>query len=287
MRRWRSSAIPTTAPPFRPSPTISPKQWSCACCACADAALRACWTTLRSCSPRATPYRPRPGNAYRRTDAHQPLGGEPFRGPKPPPLELPIAVTPLLSLPVIGTSVLGAPSWLRRAMVKRCLSTGFFNFELHGIDLADAQADGYPPALIARQPDLRWPLTQKLAALENTILQAKQAGARFQTLIRSQKRKRPNPFRDRPLRLGTAAEPLDVEFEVNDVAVSYQVLLTFHRKLRRLPTGSLGLQFNQVFPPNHVGLNEPSLEIGVNNPSRLRRLDPRQMSRPGTHPRQL
>lgn len=42
----------------------------------------------------------------------------------------------------------------------------FFNFELHGIDLADADADGIPAALIARQPDLRLPLAEKQRRFE-------------------------------------------------------------------------------------------------------------------------
>jgi len=42
----------------------------------------------------------------------------------------------------------------------------FFNFELHGIDLVDADEDGIPAALVARQPDLRAPLMAKRRAFE-------------------------------------------------------------------------------------------------------------------------
>src|SRR5262249_4144070 len=70
-------------------------------------------------------------------------------------VELPIAVTPLLRLPVIGTSLVTAPEWVRRQLVAGALRAGFFNLELHGIDLADAAADEIPSELVARQPDLR------------------------------------------------------------------------------------------------------------------------------------
>ncbi len=55
------------------------------------------------------------------------------------------------------------PAWLRRRLVSAALRAPFFNLELHGIDLADAEADEIPPALVARQPDLRRPLAHKLA----------------------------------------------------------------------------------------------------------------------------
>lgn len=125
-------------------------------------------------SPRALlaprgPYRPRPGSPYRRGD------GDGL-------IELPIAVTPIARLHVIGTSLILAPSWLRRHLVQVALRAPFFNLELHGIDLADAQADEIPPRLVARQPDLRRPLAHKLAALDETLTAARAAGARFVTL---------------------------------------------------------------------------------------------------------
>jgi peptidoglycan/xylan/chitin deacetylase (PgdA/CDA1 family) len=114
------------------------------------------------------PYRPAPTAPYRH-------GGDGL-------LEVPIAVTPLARLHVIGTSLILAPPWLRRHLVSTALGAPFFNLELHGIDLADAEADEIPPALIARQPDLRRPLAHKLAALEETLTAARTAGARFVTL---------------------------------------------------------------------------------------------------------
>jgi len=91
-------------------------------------------------------------------------------------------VTPVARLPVIGTSLILAPGWLRARLVAGALRAPLFNLELHGIDLCDADADGVPAALVARQPDLRRPLAHKLAALDATLAAARSAGARFTTL---------------------------------------------------------------------------------------------------------
>jgi peptidoglycan-N-acetylglucosamine deacetylase len=115
------------------------------------------------------PYRPAQKAVYRRGEREI--------------LELPVSVTRGLRLPVIGTSIIMAPEWLRRSMVGSVLAGGFFNLELHGIDLADAQADGFPKALIAKQPDLRVPLAKKLEVLDATLRQAEAAGARFMPLL--------------------------------------------------------------------------------------------------------
>ncbi|MBT8495188.1 MAG: polysaccharide deacetylase family protein [Deltaproteobacteria bacterium] len=69
-------------------------------------------------------------------------------------VELPIAVTPGLRLPAIGTSLLLAPAAVRDKILDGIMGQRFFNFELHGIDLADADADGIPGELVRRQPDL-------------------------------------------------------------------------------------------------------------------------------------
>jgi hypothetical protein len=108
----------------------------------------------------ARPYRPSPRAPWRR--GHGPV------------VELPVAVTPILRAPAIGTSLLLAPGWLRRQLVAGMRRQGFFNLELHGIDLCDAEEDGIPGQLVARQPDLRVPLARKRAALEE-VLDAVQA----------------------------------------------------------------------------------------------------------------
>jgi len=116
------------------------------------------------------------------TEPYHPAPGAPYRRGNLPILELPMAVTPLLRLHVIGTSLVTFPEWLRRRMVAAAARRPFFNLELHGIDLADAAADGFPAALIARQPDLRRSLVTKRQALQATLQQLKDQGATFQTL---------------------------------------------------------------------------------------------------------
>jgi peptidoglycan/xylan/chitin deacetylase (PgdA/CDA1 family) len=110
---------------------------------------------------------------------YHPAASEPYRRGDLPIVELPVTVTPLLRLHVIGTTLVIAPEWLRRQLVASALKTRHFNLELHGIDLADAATDGMSPELVRRQPDLRVPLERKLAALDRTLTQAREAGARF------------------------------------------------------------------------------------------------------------
>ncbi len=107
-------------------------------------------------NPRALQAPPKP---------YRPSLKAPWRRGQAPLVELPIAVTPYSRIPVIGTSLLLAPptvrQWLMAAMTRR----KHFNFELHAIDLADAQMDDLPAELVARQPDLRVPLASKRRAL--------------------------------------------------------------------------------------------------------------------------
>ena len=104
------------------------------------------------------------GNPYR------PRSGAPWRKGQSSVVELPIAVTPLTRMPAIGTSLLLAPQWIRNRVLAAMKKRPFFNLELHGIDLCDAEEDGIPGELIARQPDLRIPLEEKHRRLESTIL---------------------------------------------------------------------------------------------------------------------
>jgi hypothetical protein len=99
------------------------------------------------------------------TDPYRPSPRAPWRRGQAALVELPIAVTPWLRLPAIGTNLLIAPRVIRDRFVDAMLRRSFFNLELHGIDLADADADGIPGELVARQPDLRVPLAAKQAAL--------------------------------------------------------------------------------------------------------------------------
>jgi hypothetical protein len=112
-------------------------------------------TNPRALLAPADPYRP---------DMHAP-----WRRGQAPVVELPIAVTPKLRVPAIGTNLLLAPSWLRARWLRDMAKRRFFNFELHGIDLIDAEQDGIPRELVARQPDLRRPLAAKRRALEDIL----------------------------------------------------------------------------------------------------------------------
>ena len=119
------------------------------------------------------------------TSIYRPDRDAPYRRGDAPLVEVPMAVTPVLRLHVIGTSLVTFPEGLRRSMVDAALRRPFFNLELHGIDLADAARDGLPAALIARQPDLRRSLSSKRAALWATLEQVRARGATFQTLAQA------------------------------------------------------------------------------------------------------
>jgi len=101
-------------------------------------------------------------------------------------LELPMAVTPWLRLPVIGTSlVAGGPAgaeWL----VRRLIGRKFINLELHGIDVLDASDE--LGALGRHQPDLRIPASRKLQVLDRVVYTLREAGYSFRTLAEAAQR---------------------------------------------------------------------------------------------------
>lgn len=80
--------------------------------------------------------------------------------------EVPVSVSPVLRLPMVGTFVLGARGMLllREAMTRR-----YLHLELHGIDLADEVSDGYDAALLKRQPELRTKLQVRLERLRGLL----------------------------------------------------------------------------------------------------------------------
>jgi peptidoglycan/xylan/chitin deacetylase (PgdA/CDA1 family) len=98
-----------------------------------------------------TPYRPDPGQPYKRG-----------RGAV---LELPMTVTPGVRFPLIGTFAATLPLPAVRAAWASCRDDVFFNFELHAIDVLDA-TDGIPSELVRQQRDLRVPVTRKMERLE-------------------------------------------------------------------------------------------------------------------------
>jgi hypothetical protein len=100
---------------------------------------------------------------------YRPSATSPWRTGQAPVIELPISVSPFFRIPAIGTSILLAPTAIRARMLESMRDRPFFNFELHGVDLLDADQDGIPGELVARQPDLRAPLLVKQRALEATL----------------------------------------------------------------------------------------------------------------------
>jgi len=99
------------------------------------------------------------------TDPYRPSARAPWRRGQSSVVELPITVTPGLRVPAIGTMLLTAPALVRARVLDAVRARPFFNFELHGIDLVDAEADGIPAELVARQPDLRVPTAGKQRTL--------------------------------------------------------------------------------------------------------------------------
>jgi peptidoglycan-N-acetylglucosamine deacetylase len=124
-------------------------------------------TNPRALAAPANPYRPSMTAPWRRGQA--------------PIVELPVAVTPWTRLPAIGTTLLVAPAAVRSRLVAAMARRSFFNFELHGIDFVDADRDGIPGDLVARQPDLRISIADKLSRL-GTILDELAGTWQFATL---------------------------------------------------------------------------------------------------------
>ncbi|MFL5355052.1 polysaccharide deacetylase family protein [Archangium sp.] len=100
-------------------------------------------------SPR-TPYRPDPAQPYRRGTGAV--------------LELPMAVTPGVRFPFIGTFATTLPLPAVRAAYRALAGDPLFNFELHAVDVLGAE-DGIPPELLRQQRDLRVPVAHKLERL--------------------------------------------------------------------------------------------------------------------------
>jgi peptidoglycan/xylan/chitin deacetylase (PgdA/CDA1 family) len=102
-------------------------------------------------------------------DPYRPSMTAPWRRGQAPLVELPIAVTPWLRVPAIGTSLLVAPAWLSARIIARMAGRVFFNLELHGIDFADADKDGIPGELALREPALKIPIDEKLSRLDRAL----------------------------------------------------------------------------------------------------------------------
>jgi hypothetical protein len=109
-----------------------------------------------------------PGALWAPADPYRPDPLHPFSRGQAPIVELPVAVTPGLRLPAIGTYLLLSER-LRIHLLESMRGRTFFNLELHGLDLIDAEEDGIPAELLSRQADLRVPLQHKYRALMATL----------------------------------------------------------------------------------------------------------------------
>lgn len=94
--------------------------------------------------------------------------------------ELPIGVTRGPRLPYIGTTVVLAGERGARLLTRGIVGRPLVSLELHGIDLADADADGLG-WLRPHQQDLRRSAREKEAALRAAVGALRDAGYRFVT----------------------------------------------------------------------------------------------------------
>ncbi|MEM6292993.1 MAG: polysaccharide deacetylase family protein [Myxococcota bacterium] len=94
---------------------------------------------------------------------HGPM--RPWRRTDVPLVELPMAVSPWLRLPLIGTTLLGGPELLRRRLVSAARALPDFHLELHAIDLGDAQTD----EVAAPLPELSVPFAIRQARLQSLL----------------------------------------------------------------------------------------------------------------------
>jgi hypothetical protein len=118
------------------------------------------WMTLRGCHSQSTARGWRSFLGARRPQFFETLGL----------WEVPMSVSPLLRLPMIGTTLLAGPDILSASLRETAVKQPYFHLELHGLDLADPQGNGssgdcYSPELVALQPELRVPLRVRLKRL--------------------------------------------------------------------------------------------------------------------------
>ncbi len=93
---------------------------------------------------------------------YRPSLHQPYARGAAPLVELPMAVDPVLRVPLIGGTVSLLPWPVVSALATRLRDDAYVNLELHAVDVLD-EHDGLPPELVARQRDLRVPVAEKLA----------------------------------------------------------------------------------------------------------------------------
>ncbi len=95
-------------------------------------------------------------------------------------LELPM--TTILTVPIIGTSMIALPKFLMKVLRKISSKRNFINLELHGIDFADVKdSEDYTP-IRNIQPDLKYESTIKYNTVKDFIQYYKGQGFAFLTL---------------------------------------------------------------------------------------------------------
>ncbi|MBI3182529.1 MAG: polysaccharide deacetylase family protein [Myxococcales bacterium] len=108
---------------------------------------------MRALGRRSGAILDRPGVLWAPREPYRPDLEDPYRRGSAPLIELPITVSRVARLPLLGTLVVMAPRAVVRAMVVGLRRERFLNLELHGIDVLDAD-DGIPAELLARQREL-------------------------------------------------------------------------------------------------------------------------------------
>lgn len=96
-------------------------------------------------------------------------GSDPYAEGNRSIVELPIAVSMQIGLPVTGASLVMAPPWLRRRMVKSLAGEDLVVINLHAMDFADPEGARLPSMLERRQPELRIPIDERDAILRGTL----------------------------------------------------------------------------------------------------------------------
>ena len=118
---------------------------------------------------------------------------DPYRPGRPwfehgerPLVELPIAVTRRMRLPVIGTALTVAGEGGARRLARGVVGRPLVSLELHGIDFLD-DTDGLAD-LVGHQPDVRIPAADKQRRVSAAIDVLRDAGYRFVTLATAAQR---------------------------------------------------------------------------------------------------
>jgi hypothetical protein len=100
--------------------------------------------------------------------------GRPYWTPGTGLLEMPIQVAGPLRLPFIGTALSMLGPSAARLLTRSLIGAPFVNLELHGVDFLEARDVPCVPS--ALQPDLRVPLTQKLATFAAVVTLLREHG---------------------------------------------------------------------------------------------------------------